>query len=313
MSQRILDNVDQRARSLWGHHTVKLRHTLADRELFSDASLARLIETVEPRHVDISTMGDDVSSWGHCDRAGCSGEQVLEAVRNGRIWINLMGIDRVDARFGELLGRMYAELHEAVPGFATFKRQLGLLISSPNAKVFYHFDVPGQGLWQIRGRKRIWIYPPSEPFLRPRDVENVVRSLDKEDVPYQPWFDEHAECYELAPGEMLHWALNGPHRVENADMLNVSLTTEHWTKSIRRSYAMNYGNGVLRREFGWRPRTRATSGPAFWAKAGLTAAYRFSGMQKKSSYQRLLSYRIDPSAPLGRVPLAEKDRIAVSI
>jgi hypothetical protein len=311
--ERVLEGVDPRQRSLWGRHTVKLRHTLADRAMFSDESLANLIETIEPRHMDISTMGDDVSTWGHCDRAGLSGAQVLEAVRGGRIWINMMAIEKVDPRFAEVLEGMYAELEAAVPDFKTFKRKLGLLISSPGAKVFYHFDVPGQGLWQIRGRKRIWIYPPTEPFLRATNVENVVRSLDKEDVPYEPWYDEHAEAYDMEPGDMLHWALNGPHRVENYDVLNVSLTTEHWTDEIRRSYAMNYGNGVLRRDVRWQPRSRNASGPAFWAKAGLTAAYRFSGVQKKTSYQRLLSYRIDPEAPLGRRLLDEKDRVAISI
>jgi hypothetical protein len=187
------------------------------------------------------------------------------------------------------------------------------LISSPNAQVFYHFDVPGQGLWQIRGRKRIWIYPPTQPFLHPVNVENVVRSLDKEDVPYEPWYDEHAETYDLEPGDMLHWALNGPHRVSNYNTLNVSLTTEHWTGEIRRSYAMNYGNGVLRRDVRWRPRSRNTSGAAFWAKAGIAAAYRLSGVHKKTSYQRLLSYRVDPDAPLGRTLLDEKDRVAITI
>jgi hypothetical protein len=309
----ILEAVDSRAASLWGRHTVKLRHTLAGREMFSDESLAKLIETIEPRHMDISTMGDDVSTWGHCDRAGLAGMEVLDAVRGGRIWINMMAIENVDPRFGEVLETMYTELEDALPDFKTFKRKLGLLISSPGAKVFYHFDVPGQGLWQIRGRKRIWIYPPSEPFLCPSNVENVVRSLDKEDVPYQPWFDEHAEAYVMEPGDMLHWALNGPHRVENYDVLNVSLTTEHWTDEIRRSYAMNYGNGVLRRDAKWRPRSRNTSGPAFWAKAGLTAAYRFSGVQKKASYQRVLSYRLDPAAPLGRTLVPEKNRTAVDI
>jgi hypothetical protein len=97
-------------------------------------------------------------------------------------------------------GRPHLDQHD---GFKTFKRKLGLLISSPGAKVFYHFDVPGQGLWQIRGRKRIWIYPPTEPFLRATNVENVVRSLDKEDVPYEPWYDEHAEAYDMEPGDML--------------------------------------------------------------------------------------------------------------
>jgi hypothetical protein len=66
----------------------------------------------------------------------------------------------------------------------------------------------------------------------------------------------------------------------------------------RRSYAMNYGNGVLRRDVKWQPRSRNTSGPAF---------------QKKTSYQRLLSYRIDPEAPPGRRLLDEQDRVAIDI
>lgn len=311
--QHVFENIDQRQVKLWGGHTVTLRHTLADRELFSDESLAALIENVDPRHMDISTMGDDVTTWGHIDRAGHSGTTVLDAIRGGRIWLNMMAIEKVDPRFSELLEQMYSELEGALPDFRTFKRKLGLLISSPGAKVFYHFDVPGQALWQIRGRKRIWIYPPSEPFLSATNVENVARSLDKEDVPYEPWFDDHSRAYDLEPGDMLHWALNGPHRVENYDVLNVSLTTEHWTSEIRRSYAMNYGNGILRRELHWRPRTRAMSGPAFWAKAGLTAAWRATGMQRKQSYKRVLSYRIDPEAELGRTLVDEKDRTAVTI
>ena len=309
----IFGDVDPRAVKLWGHHTVKLRHTLAARELFSDASLAALIESIDPRHVDISTMGDEVSSWGHCDRAGLAGARVLEAVRGGRLWINMMAIEKVDPRFGELLEQMYVELETAMPDFCTFKRKLGLLISSPGAKVFYHFDVPGQGLWQIRGRKRIWIYPPTQPFLSAVDVENVVRSLDKEDVPYEPWFDQYAVAYDMEPGDMLHWALNGPHRVENYDTVNVSLTTEHWTSQIRRCYAVNYGNGILRREAHWRPRSRATSGAGFWVKAAMTAAWRAAGIHQKQSYQRVLSYRLDPNAPLGRVSVPDHDRIAITI
>ncbi len=46
---------------------------------------------------------------------------------------------------------------------------------------------------------------------------------------------------------MLHWPLNCPHRVENRDSVNVSLTTEHYTKEIRTSYAVNYANGLLRK------------------------------------------------------------------
>jgi hypothetical protein len=309
---RVFDNITPRDIQLWGNHTVKLRHNLAERDdLFSDESLAKLIETIDPKHLDITTMGEDVSTWGHVDRAGQSGSTVIEAIKGGRVWINMQAIEEADPRFADLLDQMYGELEDTLPGFKTFKRKLGLLISSPSARVFYHFDVPGQALWQVRGRKRIWIYPPTEPFLPPTEVENVVRSLAMEDLSYEPWFDDYAEVYDMEPGDMLHWALNGPHRVTNLDSVCVSLTTEHWTSSIRRSYAMHYGNGILRNKAHWPPKSSSLDGPAFWAKAGLTAAWRKSGMQKKQGYKRVLSYRVDPSAPLGVVPLDEKDRITV--
>ncbi|MDT7606761.1 MAG: hypothetical protein QOG96_1264, partial [Pseudonocardiales bacterium] len=309
---RVFDAISPRDIQLWGKHTVKLRHNLAEREdLFSDESLANLVETIDLKRIDITTMDDDPAIWGHVDRAGQPGAKVLDAVRGGRVWINLMAIEKADPRFADLLAQMYDELETIMPDFKTFKRKLGLLISSPTARVYYHFDVPGQGLWQIRGRKRIWIYPPTEPFLQPTRIENVVRSLTTEELDYQPWFDDYAEVHDLGPGDMLHWSLNGPHRVSNLDGFSVSLTTEHWTSQIRRSYAMHYGNGILRNKAHWAPRSNSLDGPAFWTKAALTAAWRKTGMEKKNTYNRVLSYKVDPDAPLGVVPLAEKDRTTV--
>jgi hypothetical protein len=108
----VSEAIDPRQVALWGQHTVKPRHRLADLEMFADES-------------------------------------------------------------------MYGELESELP-FTTFKRKLNLLVSSPNARVFYHFDVPGQTLVQLRGRKRIWISPPAAPFRRPESVENTVRSVATE-------------------------------------------------------------------------------------------------------------------------------------
>jgi hypothetical protein len=298
--ESVFAGIEPKHAALWGRHTVKLRHRLAESELFSDAGLAALIEAVPAKTLTITTMaaeGHDLESWRHLDRADLSGEQLLAAVHAGRIWIHLSGINEIDPRFSALLARAYDELHAAIPGFRTFKQRLGLLVSSPGAQVFYHVDKPGQGLWQIRGRKRIWVYPAAEPFLQPADLEMVVRGQIEEDIPYQPWFDEYAEVIDLEPGDMLHWALNGPHRVKNHDCVNVSLTTEHWTTETRRHYAMNCGNGILRRELGWQPRSRAISGPSFWAKAALAVAWRVSGMQDRQRYKRQVALKVDPRAP----------------
>jgi len=298
---RVLEKIEPRHVSLWGQYTVKLRHTLTDHDMFSDESIAALIDTVDPSHIKIETMpadGYDMRAWSPCDRTGLTGMQVLDAVRSGRIWIELKALEEIDDRFADVLSSLYRELEADLP-FKTFKRKLNLLVSSPGARMFYHFDVPGQTLLQLRGRKRIWIYPPSAPFLRPENVENTVRSVGTEGLDYQEWFDDYAEVHDMEPGDLLHWALNGPHRVANDDTLSVSLTTEHWTPEVRRSYALNYGNGILRSVAHWRPRSRATAGAAFWAKAAMTAAWRASGMQKKQTYVWVPGHRIDPDAPNG--------------
>jgi hypothetical protein len=299
--QRVVEKITPEQRELWARHTVKMRHRLPEMPLFSDDSLAELIETVPAERMIMHTMEGDLSTWKSVERGGVPGHRVLEAVRAGRIWINMVGIQDYDPRFAELMEQIFADWARDVPEFRTFRRKIGLLISSPNAQVFYHCDPGGQALWQVRGRKRIRLYPPTDPFLKPAELENVIRSVTGEEITYHAWYDDHAEVYDLEPGDGLHWALNGPHRINNHDELNVSLTSEHYTPRIRRSWAMNYGNGVLR-SLGWTPRSRACEGAAFWAKVGITAAWRKT-MQEKQSYKRVPEFVPDPQAPNGVRPI----------
>ncbi len=305
MANKIIQCFDETHRKLWGHQTVRLKHTLAQSPLFSDEGIAELIDSLPRERIAINTMAPDghrLESWGYCDRAGQKGKDILDMVKSGRLWINMTRLQLVDKRFERLLEQMFDEFQGYMPDFKSFKHSAGLLVSSPRAQVFYHADVPGQALWQMRGNKRIYIYPADRPFLEPRELENVVRGITEEEVTYKPWYDDYARAHDLEAGDMLHWKLNGPHRVVNLGTVNVSLTTEHWTTDIRRSYAMNYGNGILR-QLGYQPKSRGIHGLGFWGKVGLTAAWRWSGMQKKQSYTRTFKYRIDPSREGGLVPV----------
>jgi hypothetical protein len=305
--QRIVEPLAPEQRELWGRQTIKLRHRLPSLDLFSDDYLSKMIETAAPRSLAIHAEGgNDPSTWPSVARGTSSGAEVLDAVKNGMLWLNLVGISEWDSRFAELADQIFAEFAEQVPGLNVVKRKLGVLISSPKASVHYHVDIPGQAIWQVRGRKRFIIYPNSEPFLKQTDLEEAVRSATYGVASFEPWFDDHGVPHDLTPGDALHWPLNGPHRISNFDELSVSLTTEHWTPDIRRTYAMNYGNGLLR-HYGWRPRSSATSGPAFWAKVGLTAAYRKSGLQNKNGYQRIAKHTVDPTTPTGARPLPESE------
>ncbi len=93
---------------------------------------------------------------------------------------------------------------------------------------------------------------------------------------------------------MVHWPLNNPHRVENHDEVNISVTTEHFTPEVRSFYAIIYANGLLRAA--GISGSRHSYGARKYAKMALAAAHKMlykrivgSGTNAKS--QR--SFRLD--------------------
>ena len=123
---------------------------------------------------------------------------------------------------------------------------------------------------------------------------------------YEPDFDRHAKVFEIAGGDMLHWPLNAPHRVENLDCLNVSMTMEYWTEAIRRRQMINMANAILRHKIGIKPRSLETSGPGFWAKAALQAGVKRSGLLKKArKSRRPIEFRLDRTHPGRVIDIAE--------
>jgi hypothetical protein len=289
--------------SLFGEHILNLKHRLHESPLFSDAALARLIENTPPEHCYVNTMdkrAHNPRSRREGAIAGLSGEAALAAVRSGNIWINIHKLGQTDPAYRDLLDEVFSEFEGRVPGLKTYRHSMTLLISSPNVQVYYHCDVPGQMLWQMRGTKRVFVYPNIAPFLTQPAMEKVVLGEAHETaMPYEPWFDDYAEAIDLEAGSMLYWPLNCPHRVVNHDCLNVSMTTEHWTDELRNVYAVNFANGILRRTFGNEKLARHTSGPSFWAKAGLAAAMKVSGLQAKKQRKRLIDFAVDPAASDG--------------
>jgi hypothetical protein len=279
----------------WNKKILPVRHTLHEDPRFSDAALIRLIEGNPQAIREVSTMNPDAedrTSWKSGSFEDMSGAEILEAVKGGLLWINIAEANKFDPAYQDIVDTLLAELAGKVPGLKTFQHRLGILISSPNARVFYHCDIPGQGLMHVRGEKTIWIYPGGEPFLPAASLERVVTGLTHEEIEYDPAFEAHATQIRLKPGMGALWPLNYPHRVVNGDSLNVSLTVEYWTDEIRRHYLVNLANGVGRHFVGWTPKSRAISGPAFWPKAAFAAAWKLSGAKKHFSTKIKADFQI---------------------
>ena len=301
MQEAIISDWKPEYASQYGNELLLLKHRLHESELFSKEALGELIDRYPNEHYGLNTMGYDPENpvWREGTIDGFSGEEVIHAIENGRMWLNLRSVEKVDDRYGRLLNDMFAEFEDRVPALSTFKRKLGVLISSPQVQVFYHADIPGQSLWQIHGEKRVYIYPNIEPFLQQRDLETVILGETEEEIPYERWYDKAAQIHDLQPGQMAHWPLNCPHRVENKDGLSISLTTEHWTSDIRKSYAVNFANGVLRRQFGMNTLSNSIQGPMVYPKAALAVAWRKLNLNSSRRFMPMIDFTIDPNARTG--------------
>ena len=299
-TEPVLTAWDETQAALWGHQPQRLQHRLHASPLFSMEALARLIEVYPREHYSLIHMGgrNERRSWREGEIGGLSGAEVMNAIANGRMWLNLRNLTGVDARYKALLDDVFDELSERVPHFSAPQRSAGILISSPEAQVYYHADLPGQCLWQLVGKKRVWLYPTTAPFITPEQIEDIALFDVEVDLPYAPWYDEHARVVDLEPGHMLHWPLNAPHRVENLGTVNVSMTVSYGNPEIRRRQVVSLANGLLRHRFGIAPKSRAITGPAYWSKAVLQKALRDSQWVKRErKARRKVDFTLDAKRP----------------
>jgi len=204
--------------------TVCAEHHLATLPLFDDENLIKLLDRHPAEVLHIHTMGTDKSrnQWREGRASRLSGAQLLEATRQGRLWLNVRELYKFQPEYRRLIDELYTEIESRCRGLKTFERTATLLISSPSAQVYYHLDVPINILWHLRGKKRVWVYPLSDPrFVSPEHLEAIVSNEMGEELPFDEAFDQQAEVYDLEPGQMITWPQNTPHRVENLEGLNV--------------------------------------------------------------------------------------------
>ena len=296
----VFNNWDDTHSKLWGHRPIQLAHELHTSTLFSMDTLAELIQRYPRERYSLVQTGARGSSrvWREGEIGNLSGREVMDTISRGGLWLSMRDVGAVDRRYRTLVDGMFEEVAAKVPGFEVRDHQESILISAPDAQVYYHADLPGQGLIQIAGRKRVYVYPNTPPFLTPEHLEDIAVYDVEVDIPYEPWYDSHAKVFDIGPGQMLNWELNAPHRVENLDTFSVSMTVSYTNDHIRRAEIVNLANGLLRHRFGYAPKTRSLRGPSYFAKAVMQKLYRDSGWVKRErKARRPTEFRLDTAQP----------------
>ncbi len=167
------------------------------------------------------------------------------------MWLNLRDVSKLDKRYSDLLDQCSTNLAVRVPGFDAPRRGL----RHPD------FVAESAGLLSCRfagsvpladrrpeARHRLSFHAAVHDAAR---ISKTSRSSTWNSMcPTRNGTTSTRKVFELAPGELLSWPLNAPHRVEHLDCLNVSMTISYTTEDIRRLQQVNLANGILRHRFG---------------------------------------------------------------
>jgi hypothetical protein len=229
---------------------VRFRHRLTESGMFGDRNLVRVIDSHPRNFLDVSATRS--VDFGPHETGSRTGARLLETVKRGEASIVIRNVMRFQPGLQRLVERLYAELDDRSPGFATRRHTASLVLSHPAAPVDgFLGETPGI-LWQVRGRQRVWVSP---------------RASDSADY--------DAAVFELNAGDSLASPLSWPHRTECLDDgLNVSLSTGHYTPRQLRQARVDRANELLRSALKLPCRSTRTSGLTYAVKSTVYFGWR---------------------------------------
>ena len=282
----------------FGSDVLLARHDVSNTDLFLDDGLAYILDVYPRENLDIWTFGHEgegvnTSLRGRAPKL--SGKEIVEAVKRGHIWLNLRRANDDVPELKPISDLIYGSLEDA-SGRKMRKRDLSVLISSPNVKVHYHLDIPMVALFQMRGQKRLWMYPKNEEMAPSEFIEDIVHMEREEELPYRKTYDQEATVYDLAPGMGLTWPQFMPHRVENAACMNVSLSCEYQTLGSFVQANAAYTNKLLRNTTPLSPMVGSRVGTVEVAKAAFARAHKVAMRKGTRTSPTPVTFELDTAS-----------------
>lgn len=233
-----------------------IRHNLSGHPLFELPRLIELSKRLPERYVAYSA-GDLSVGEGlyQGPRNGLSVEETIRRIEECRSWMVLKFVES-DPEYRQLLDGCLDEVERFSAPLAPNmgKREGFIFISSPRSVTPFHIDPEYNFLLQIRGRKKINIFDPSDRTVLPEEELEQFYSANSDDVNvrFKEEYLPRAKSFDISPGEGLHFPVTAPHWVENGDSVSVSFSVTFENPACERRSIIYTTNARLRR-MGLRP------------------------------------------------------------
>lgn len=222
-----------------------LRHRLVDHPLLRLEALAALAQRMRP--VDVEYNRGDLPVGIDPEATPSNGlgiAETIDSIERCQSWMVLKFIEQ-DEAYRALLHEALAPLRALVAQTTgeMLKMEGFVFISSPGAVTPFHFDPEHNILLQIRGRKRMTVFPAHDEAVAAGPQHEAFHRGGHRNLPWRDELAAKGVGFELEPGSALYVPVKAPHWVKNGPEPSVSLSItwrSEW--SFHEEYARGFNN-----------------------------------------------------------------------
>lgn len=255
--QRLLSIDLERFRLDFNRKHFEVTHQLTGHPLFQIPrllELAREMSAKWPKDIYYDHGVTNIGERWRTQPAELSVEETLERLETSKGWIDFKSAER-SREYGKVLNTCIRDLLR-VSGrqleSSMRRKQMAIFITSPNRLSTYHMDSEVNFLLQLRGEKKISIFPKGDAEVVLETEKERFWTVDPNAAIYKPQLRNRADVVDLRPGIGVHIPVNAPHWVQNGNNISVSVAILYhsWPHAYANLYAANH---LLRRRLGMTP------------------------------------------------------------
>lgn len=248
-AQAFPDNTRKDFAAAYPDRAVKLAHGLVGHQLLTIEALALLGERmpVSSAEFNLGKLPLGVRAEDTPSNGLTLGETIRTIETNGS-WVVLKNVER-DAAYGALLDAALAELAPIVERATgpMLHREAFIFLSSPGSVTPFHMDPEHNILLQIRGEKRMTVFPAGDEELTPPVQSEAFHAGGHRNLAWREDFLGRGTAVTLLPGDAIHVPVKAPHFVENGPVVSISLSVT-WRSDRSVAESELHGlNALLRR------------------------------------------------------------------
>ncbi len=221
-----------------------LDHALVSHDLLTLDALAKLgtalpSSSVEynPGDLPVGIAPEDVPD------NGMSIADTILMIENSSSWAVLKNIEQLP-EYEVLLLSLLEEVRPVLESKTgkMLQPQGFVFVSSPNAVTPYHFDPEHNILLQLRGEKRMTVFPAGDERFAPATLHETYHTGGPRNLIWKDAFFMNGQEHHLTPGKAIFVPVMAPHFVKNGAQPSISLSItwrSDWSFAEADAHAFN--------------------------------------------------------------------------